>query len=65
MSVRQKFVPEYKVDYKGLDLVRRDWSQLTKIASIEVIKILFNNGGLDGVYQFIQNLNSSLDAFKD
>lgn len=61
---RGEFVPEYKIDYKGLDLVRRDWSVLTKEASIEVIRILFNHGGLDGVYQFVQNLNQSLDAFK-
>ncbi len=50
MMSRGEFTPEYKIDYKGLDLVRRDWSVLTKEASIEVIKILFNNGGLDGVY---------------
>lgn len=36
------YKPEYKIDYKGLDLVRWDWSNLTKNASIEVINILFN-----------------------
>jgi DNA polymerase elongation subunit (family B) len=64
MNIKAQFVPEYKIEYKGLDLVRRDWSRLTKEASKEVIQILFSNGGLDGVYNFIGNLNMAIDNFK-
>lgn len=61
---KQEFVPNLSVEYKGLDLVRRDWSLLTQLASKEVLRILFDSGSLDEVYSYLTKLNESLLKFQ-
>lgn len=45
------------MQYKGLDLVRRDWSQLTKEVSIKVLDKLMSEEGIDGVEKYLVEVN--------
>ncbi len=54
-----------KDEYKGLDLVRRDWSELTKIVSKTILDILMKkNGGLDMIHKYLAVMNETLDEFQ-
>ncbi|KAH8739926.1 hypothetical protein FG386_001743 [Cryptosporidium ryanae] len=55
-----------KLDCKGLDLVRRDWSILTRDVSTQIINLIFSNGTLEHVISSVLNtlemLNESLNS---
>lgn len=57
-------MPSLQIEYKGLDLVWRDWSLLTQEASKQVLKILFEGDGLDGIWDYILLLNESINKFE-
>ena len=46
---KSNFEEKLEMQYKGLDLVRRDWSTITKQVSKEVLDLLMSNKGVDGV----------------
>ena len=52
------------MEFKGLDLVRRDWSQLTREVSQNVLNLLMHSEGIDGVNKYLEDVNSALDAFQ-
>lgn len=52
-----------KLEVKGLDLVRRDWSQITKQVSTQVLNILMDKGDLVDVYVYLKNVNDALDEY--
>lgn len=51
---RTGFKEHLEMQYKGLDLVRRDWSQLTKEVSIKVLDKLMGDEGIDGVKRYLE-----------
>lgn len=63
-KVRNKPFQEIeKMEYKGLDLVRRDWSDLTKIVSKVVLSKLMHDEGLDGINSYLREVNKGLKLF--
>ena len=64
LQVLKHKVPEvYKMEYKGLDLVRRDWSRLTKQISIKVLDLLFNDHDITDISDFLTKINQKIDKF--
>ena len=52
-----------KLEVKGLDLVRRDWSKLTKEVSEKVLDILMTTGEISEVIEFLDVVNSKLNEY--
>ena len=53
-----------KMEIKGLDLVRRDWSKLTKDVSRKVLDIIMQTGGdLSDINTYLEKVNKGLDKF--
>ena len=52
-----------KMEVKGLDLVRRDWSKLTKEVSERVLDILMTTGDVSDVIDFLYVVNQKLDDY--
>ena len=61
---RGVFEEQEKMEFKGLDLVRRDWSQLTREVSEKVLVLLMHSEGIDGVNKYLEEVNSALDDFE-
>ena len=61
----RKTIPEVqKMEIKGLDLVRRDWSKLTKDVSRKVLDIIMHTGGdLIEINSYLETVNLGLDKF--
>ena len=53
-----------RLEVKGLDMIRRDWSQITKNVCKEVISILMTNGDLEQVYTHLGKVNENLDIIE-
>lgn len=54
---------QLKLDIKGLDTIRRDWSKLTKDVTKRVLEILMETGNLEEVYEYLEGENLSIDNF--
>lgn len=52
---------QLKLEIKGLDMIRRDWSKLTKDVSHFVLNILMESGDLEEVYNYISRVNHVLN----
>ncbi|KAH8584581.1 DNA polymerase alpha catalytic subunit [Cryptosporidium sp. chipmunk genotype I] len=52
---------QFKLECKGLDLVRRDWSILTRNVSTQILNLLFSNEPIDTVITSILNTLESLN----
>lgn len=56
--------PEYKLEIKGLDFVRRDWCGLTKKAGRELLEIILNKEDMDDVltdvYSYLETLSKKI-----
>ncbi|OII74391.1 DNA polymerase alpha catalytic subunit [Cryptosporidium ubiquitum] len=52
---------QFKLECKGLDLVRRDWSILTRNVSTQILNLLFSNEPIDIVITSILNTLESLN----
>lgn len=53
----------YKLEIKGLDVIRRDWSKLTRDVSNVVLNLLMKSGDLERVYSYLEEVNASIDDF--
>lgn len=62
-STKKDFVEKLEMQYKGLDLVRRDWSNLTKEVSAKVLDVMMSEGGIDFVSTYLEKVNEALDNF--
>ncbi|KAJ1604577.1 DNA polymerase alpha catalytic subunit [Cryptosporidium canis] len=56
---------QFKLECKGLDLVRRDWSILTRNVSTQILNLLFSNEPIDSVITHILNMLESLNEDLD
>lgn len=64
IMISQKIIEEQtKLEVKGLDLVRRDWSKITKEVSEKVLDILMTTGDISEVTDFLYNVNQKLNEF--
>jgi DNA polymerase alpha subunit A len=54
---------ELKLEIKGLDVVRRDWSKLTKDVSLVVLERLMEFGDLERVYAYLEKVNTAMNDF--
>jgi len=52
---------QLKLEIKGMDMIRRDWSKLTKDVSNFVLNILMESGDLEEVYNYIGRVNHVLN----
>ena len=52
---------ETKLEIKGMDLVRRDWSLITKEVCRETLNILMDSGDLDQVYAYLTKVNQNMN----
>lgn len=52
---------QLRLEVKGLDLVRRDWSGITKTVSEKVLRILlYKSGDIDEVMSYLETVNAAL-----
>jgi DNA polymerase alpha subunit A len=51
-----------KLEIKGMDMIRRDWSKLTKDVCYVVLNIIMASGDLEEVYLYLTGVNQSLNA---
>jgi DNA polymerase alpha subunit A len=60
--------PIQKLEIKGLDMIRRDWSGLTKSSGTEILKMLLKMGDrddiLESVYTYLESLMESINNNK-
>ena len=63
MKSKKLVVEETELEVKGLDLVRRDWSKLTKEVSKKVLEILMDTGDLIDVDLYLKRVNQALAIF--
>lgn len=54
---------KFKLEIKGLDVIRRDWSKVTRDVSNVVLNILMESGDLGKVYSYLEEMNDALDRF--
>lgn len=54
---------ETKLEIKGMDMIRRDWSNITKIICRETLNILMTNGDLENVYSYLSIVNENLNKY--
>jgi DNA polymerase alpha subunit A len=52
---------QLKLEIKGMDMIRRDWSKLTKDISHFVLNILMESGDLEEVYNYLSKVNYALN----
>lgn len=57
---------QLRLECKGLDLVRRDWSILTRNVSTQILNLLFSNEPIDtvitGILNTLESLNEELNS---
>jgi DNA polymerase alpha subunit A len=63
---RNPIPEEEKLEIKGLDMVRRDWSPLTKeICKVVLDLIMQKDGDLIEIYSYLEKMNTALDNFEN
>lgn len=57
------FEIQTELEIKGLDMKRRDWPQLTKKVSKDVLDILMETNDLSEVLSYLEEVNNVIDYF--
>ena len=59
MQVEEKL----RLEIKGLDMVRRDWSKLTREVSMVVLTHVMESGDLEPIYEYLGLVSDRMDQF--
>lgn len=69
MEKKALFVPKWYTEMKGLDLVRRDWSDISRKTGKEILEIILMGGEenqlLKAVYEKLRLLNERLNNYEN